>query len=156
MPKIGSIRAFSLTELTVSMAVFCFVLLCCYTALSIGNGITLRDATMVQLQSQVRNAMARVVREARQATSMTVSFSDKPTDSVVLSTPKLPNVLYYVDNGILLREYPLGRRIPVAVHIKEFKMINTSALVEITITAQKSVFKHPVSFSLREKIKLRN
>ena len=154
--RVNKTKGFSLSELMVSMAILTFVLLGCYTILSIGNALTLRDSMKMELQSQVRNAMLRLVRETRQANRMMISFAEGELNKISFSMPRTGVIEYYVENGMLIREYPIEHKTPQATHITKLKFFLTASLLEINIEASKDLYGQKVTYGLVEKVRLRN
>ncbi|NQT28194.1 MAG: hypothetical protein HQ570_01195 [Candidatus Omnitrophica bacterium] len=115
------------------------------------------DMGLVQLQQQTRGAMARTVREIRQADSV-ISASGT---TITFSTPWATsgNIVYSLVSGQIIRTYNSSTSV-LGNNINSLSFSHSSGVVEIQIQAQKSVRGRTITFpmtgNLVEKVRLRN
>ena len=157
-PRSGmkSRKGFTLVELMVSSSIFVFLIMVLYGIIQAGTSVYFVDSTFLDLQQQARNAMDRIVREARESKSSTVIVVDADSDKFAFSTPSEGGVLYYRDGNNLIREYPPGTATIVATDITHLKFLKVGVQLMITLQAQKTAYNRTFTFPLSEDVKLRN
>jgi type II secretory pathway component PulJ len=161
-------RGFSLAETLIAAAIFAFLIVALTSVLNIGNLSYPVNTGYLELQQQVRQAMAWLVKEAREAdaSSVVITVLGADSDRLVFNTPTKSNVQYYRDtadiNGDgrinqLIREYPAGARRVVAGDITRLKFTHSpSTVLNIEVRSDKTVMLRALSFSFAEKVRLRN
>ena len=152
-----SLMGFTLVEILVAIAVLSLLAVSVLTVLNISDMVWNADMGLVDLQQQTRQAMARMIREIRQADSVTVGSS-----TVTFSIPWAAsgNITYSLVNGQIIRTYnSLTNVLANDINSLIFSL-PVSDVVEIQLRAQKPVrgrtIVFPVTGNLIEKVRLRN
>jgi MSHA biogenesis protein MshO len=153
-------RGYTLLEAIVTLLLLSVVLLGVYGVLQTGNTVFMKDITLLDMQQQSRNALDRIVREVRQASSQDIDVNFSGTnDRLSFKIPQIPTgtlIRYYLSGANLVREYPAGTIVTVASNIDYLKFDATGALLTINARASKTIYSNPVSFLLKTKVRLRN
>jgi type II secretory pathway pseudopilin PulG len=154
-------KAYTLVEAMISVLLLSVVLLGVYGVLQTGNAVFMKDMALLDMQQQTRNAMDRIVREVRQASSQAVdvNYNSTTNDRISFNIPSIPIgtlIRYYLSGTDLVREYPAGTVRKVASNIGVLKFTATGALLEIQIRADKSQYGQLTSFNLNGQVRLRN
>jgi len=147
---------FTLIEAMVSILLLSFILLGVHGVLLTASASSGTDLVMVDMQQQARNAMARLVKEVREASVLMYTRMDTNSDRVIFSTPAKQNVQYYLSGNNLVREYPPGVTNNVASNIFNLKFTRTGSLLQISLNADKVFMAKTVSFPLVANVRLRN
>ncbi len=149
-------NGFTLVEVMVSAGLFSVILLVAYGVLQAGNTIYTRDSVYLDMQQQARNGMDRIIREAREAQIQTITVVNTNSDRISITTPNEVGIQYYLSGTNLIREYPSGTTKIVASNIPYLKFTLSGVLLQISIRADKTYGSQTISFSLVEKVRLRN
>ncbi|MBI3602399.1 MAG: prepilin-type N-terminal cleavage/methylation domain-containing protein [Candidatus Omnitrophica bacterium] len=149
-------KAFTLVETMLCVLILSFVLLGVYGTLATGNALYTKDSTLLDMQQQTRNAMDRIVREVRQASSQTVTSISASSYKIVFSIPTATGVQYYLSGTNLIRQAPSGSTTTVASNIALLKFTLNGTLLQIQIQASKTIYNNTISFPLTEQVRLRN
>ena len=152
-------KGYTLVELIVVLLLLSVILIGVYGTLITGNNIYIRDITLLDMEQQTRNAVDRIVREVRQASSqvITTNFNNTTNDKIVFTIPTATGIQYYLSGTNLVREYPAGTIRNVASNISLLKFTLTSSLLQIQVRADKVIYStNTISFPLVEKVRLRN
>lgn len=149
---------YTLIELMVVVLLFSLMLMGVYGVLLTGDIVYKRSATLLDMESQCRNAVDRLVREARQISSqtITVDYFGTSNDSIIFTIPNASGVRYFVYNNRLYRRAPNGTFKVLASNISSFKLSTFGALMTVRITASQTLYNQPVTYSLNTKVRLRN
>lgn len=147
---------YTLVEILLSVAILSFLLLCAYGVLGAGNAVTVKNNALVTAQQQARNAMDRIVREVRGSSTTAITVINADSDKITFTIPTATGVMYYLSGTNLVREYPAGTTVNVANSIGRLKFTISGSLLQIDVRADVSTFGQTVSFSLTQKVRLRN
>lgn len=151
-------QGYTLIEFTVTMAIMTIVMLGMYGVLVTGDIIYVKDSTIVDMQRQTRNAIDRIVRESRPATSQTIisNYNSTTNDKITIFSPTTPlGVQYYLNGTKLVRSYN-GKSQNVANNISLLKFTLSGSLLQIQATASRAAYGVTTSFPLVEKVRFRN
>jgi len=152
-----AVRGFTLIEILVVLLILGIMIGALFMVLNSGDIAFSVDMGMLDIQQQARQGMDAVARELRQAEDVTVSVEDDSSDRITFNTASATGVIFYRDNNNrLLREYPAGTIKVLANNITRFKCALSGTLLEIQLRTDKTVRQKAVSFSLAERIRLRN
>ena len=110
------------------------------------------------MEQQTRNAIDRIVRQVRQASSQTITanYNSTTNDKIVFTIPTATGIQYYLNGTNLVREYPAGTTYNIASNISLLKFTLTGSLLQIQVNANKTMYSQTISFLLTEKVRLRN
>ena len=165
MIKGKNTEGFTVIETFVSIILLSVVLIGAYGVLITGNNIFITDIALLDMQQQTRNAIDRIVREARPASSqtITINYNSTTNDYLQIISPTTPaagsparGVQYYLSGTNLIREYPTGTIKKVASNISLLKFTLTGSLLQIQVRAGKTIYTKVISFPLIEQVRLRN
>ena len=158
MTKGKTIQGYTLVETLISVILLSVILLGVYGVLHTGNIVVNKDLTLLDTQQQTRNAIDRIVREVRQASSqtITVNYNSTTNDKIMFTIPTASNIQYYLSGTTLVREYPSGTTKNIASNISLLKFTLTGSLLKIQVRADKTMYANTISFPLIEKVRLRN
>ena len=148
-------KGFTLVEVLVSVLIFSFVASVMYSVLNVGSFIYSRLSVSMDLQ-QAKNGMDRLVREVRASSSATVTTIDANSDKISFTTPTANGIQYYRSGTQLVREYPSGTTHVMSDNIAYLKFTMAAPLLTIQMRADKTFSGKTYSFSLGEKVRLRN
>lgn len=158
---------FTLVEILVVAAFLGFVMGGIFAVLNLGAKSIDLGLGLVDLQQQGRRIMDSMVREVRQASTsgMTIGAAGS---RVNFHIPDASGVIsYYISGDNIIREYPAGTTKVLAGEITnlDFCCLHNGvcdgdcsevAALQIYVRAEKLIRNAPQSFSLTEKVKLRN
>ena len=152
------IQGYTLVEIIVTMAILSFILLGVYGVLQTGNTVFIKDTALLDMQQQTRNAIDRIVREVRQASSEIISTNINGTtnDRITFTIPTAAGIKYYLTGTDLIREYPAGTTKKLASNIGLLKFTVAGSLLQIQARADKTIYAQVISFPLTERVRLRN
>lgn len=148
-------KGFTLVEVLVTVLIFSFISMVMYSVLNVGYSVYSRLSVSLDLQ-QAKNGMDRMVREVRASSSATVTTIDASSDKITFTTPTSNGIQYYRNGTQLIREYPSGTTRIMADNIAFLKFTLTAPLLLIQLRADKILSGKTYSFSLTEKVRLRN
>ena len=148
-------KGFTLVEVLVTVLIFSFVSSVMYSVLNVGSFIYSRLSVSLDLQ-EAKNGMDRIVREVRASSSATVTTIDANSDKINFTTPASNGIQYYRSGTQLIREYPSGTTHIIANNIAFLKFTITAPLLVIQMRADETLSGKTYSFSLAEKVRLRN
>ncbi|MEI6437771.1 MAG: prepilin-type N-terminal cleavage/methylation domain-containing protein [Candidatus Omnitrophota bacterium] len=151
-------RGYTLLEILFTVAIFSVVILGVYGVLLTGDIVFNKDMTLLEMESQSRNAIDRIVREVRQASSqvITANYNGTTNDKILFTTPSYAGVQYYLSGTALVREYPAGTVVKLASNINLLKFTLVGSLLTIQTQASQTLYNSAVTFPLIEKVRLRN
>ena len=86
--KAKNSTGYTLVEFMVSMALLTIIMLGAYGVLVTGDTIYVKDNNLMNMQGQTRNAVDRMVRESRPATSQTI------VTNFNVSTCRIPHIIF--------------------------------------------------------------
>lgn len=166
------ISGFTLIEIMVTFVIMSFIVWSIYAIFNMADKTWNFDMGIVDLQQDARQAMDKMVKEIRQTRSSIViitggtqiSFQvpiDITTSPVTYSTP----ISYYLESNQIIREYPVNEKAVLANNIDNLNFTRTGDIVEIELTATKTVRGRTLCFpspcqnpknTLLEKVMTRN
>lgn len=150
------LTGFTLAEILVSVAIAIFVISGVYAVLNVANISWFTDMGMLDLQQNARLAIDGMTREIRQSSSQEVAISGGG-EKVVFSIPDVSDTIaYYLNNSQLIREHPAGTEKVIAYDVSSLDFSSSGDIVAVQLGLAKTVQKRDLSFSLREKVRLRN
>lgn len=174
-------KGFTLIEVLISVVIMTIMIGGLFMVLNIADLNWSLGGGLLGLQQQARQAMDGMVREIRQSNNSHISIPAStniifsiPTDITSVPVTYSELISYYVSSGQLFREHPMGSdppdRVAVANDINSVTFCwchgatcdtcdnvnGGSNLVRIQVVAGRTVRQRPVSFSLTEKVRLRN
>jgi prepilin-type N-terminal cleavage/methylation domain-containing protein len=156
--KAKNSTGYTLVEFMVSMALLTIIMLGAYGVLVTGDTIYVKDNNLMNMQGQTRNAVDRMVRESRPATSQTIvtNFNSTTNDKITIFSPTTPTgVQYYLSGTNLVRAYG-GKTQNVASNVSLLKFTQSASLLQIQVTTSRSVYGVATTFPLIEKVRFRN
>ena len=142
-------KGFTLVESLISMGILSFLLLVLYGVLHTGNMIYTNDTTLLEVQQHARNGMDRIVRDVREASSHTITGGSQ----ISVVTPG-GTIVFSLSGTSLVRNAGTARN--VATNISALSFSATGTLLTIGITASKTMLGKTATFSLVERVRLRN
>ena len=146
-----TIKAFTLIELMIAMAIFSIILGAIYSVLSMGRTSYYTGDIQIAVQQEARKAMGKMTREIREASS--VNLSDGYP--FLIQTNRIK---YEVNSGQLQKIIEGGSTTVLANDVGnvQFTLIGGD-IVYITLTTQKNtVLGRSLSADLTSQVKLRN
>jgi len=151
-------KGFTLVEVLVSTLIMGILFVGIYIVLSTGDITYQVDSAFLDLQQQARQGMAWMVRELREAQNIQITVVDSDSDRISFNTFSGTGIMYYRDisQNRLIREYPAGTTTLIADNITRLKFSLSANILEIQLRAYKSAKQKPLTFSLTEKVRLRN
>ncbi|MBN2830872.1 MAG: prepilin-type N-terminal cleavage/methylation domain-containing protein [Candidatus Omnitrophica bacterium] len=149
-------KGFTLIETLVAAAIFILIISGIYGIMHIANISFSIDSGLVDLQQQARNAIYWIARETREASSVIITPISPNNDDIIFDTPSEAGVSYSLIGTQVIREYPPGVTKVIGDNITSLKFLRSGRILDIQLTASKSVLLRPLSFSIREQVKLRN
>ena len=147
---------FTLVEVLISVAIAVFLITGIYTVLNVANASWSVDMGMLDLSQQARQAMDGCLRELRQSKSSGISITNGGA-KVEFSIPNVANsIAYYLQNNQLIREHPAGTEKILANSLSSLTFSLSGNVFSIQLGMAKTVQNRELSFSLFEKVRLRN
>jgi type II secretory pathway pseudopilin PulG len=160
-------RAFTLIEAMVSMFILGVIIAGILAVATVGQMTVNMNMGLLDIQQPVRQSIDGMIRELRQGdpNSLAVAPGGGRID---FSIPGISNgISYYIQNSQIIREHPVGTTKILVNNATLFRAccnhgatcdencVNTK-VVEITLQGTKLVRNTPVTFNLREKVRLRH
>ena len=151
----------TLVEILVSVFILAIIVLSVTSLLYLGDLNWRRGSILLELQQKARLAMDRMSRELRQAQSSSISITNEGKN-ISFSIPDLSggtyDITYYLDTNSnqIIREYPEGTTKILGNNVSSLDFSLSGDTLTITLQVSKSLRQTPLSFVLKEKIKLRN
>jgi len=149
-------KGFALIEVLISALIFSFIIAGIYGIMNIANVSFPIDLGLLDLQQQARQGMAWITKETRESSWANPGNIGTCAGNISFNTPNETGIQYYLNGNQVVREYPAGTTKVVAQNITCLKFSQSGKVLDIQITASKVVLLKPLSFSLREKVRLRN
>lgn len=161
-------KGFSLVEILVVVAILGIIVAGIFVVSNVANISWDSSTGMLDLQQQARQAMERMVREIRQIDggspiNITADADDISffiTDDI--TNPDIPatySVRYFLNASQVLRENPANdpdtQRV-LANDVASLVFSQTNSILEIQLGLAKTIKQLPLSFSLTERVRLRN
>lgn len=149
-------KGFTFVEFLITVLLFSLISAGVAQIFTLGNSVYSIEMSLADLQSHARNAMDRMVREIRASSSVTVTVINADSDRITFTTPTAANVSYYRNNNLLVREYPSGTIKNIASNVARLKFTLTGSVLRIDLRADQTVLGRPLTYSLSQKVRLRN
>ena len=149
---------FTIIEVLVSLLILSLILAGLFMVLAAGDISFSVDAGMLQIEQQARQGMDQMVRELRHAQDPVITAINQDSDRLTFNTESEAGISYYrdINTNQLVRELPAGTAKILANNIAYFKCSFTSPVLEISLRADNTVRQKALTFSLGEKVRLRN
>lgn len=161
-------KGFSLVEILVVVAILGIIVAGIFVVSNVANISWDSSTGMLDLQQQARQAMERMVREIRQIDggspiNITAGADDISffiTDDITNpDSPVTYSVRYFLNASQVLRENPANdpdtQRV-LANDVASLVFSQTNSILEIQLGLAKTIKQLPLSFSLTERVRLRN
>jgi prepilin-type N-terminal cleavage/methylation domain-containing protein len=151
-------KAFTLIEVLLSAAIIAVLFAVMFSMLKSGselyNGIT----ASIEIRQHARNAMDRIVRETRESNSSAVTMINANSYRISFTSPRFPlgAIKYYMNNGMIYREYPTGTSKPVASDVTRLTFSKTGPQINVLVQTEKTVDGRVLFYALKQKVRLRN
>ncbi|MBF0595760.1 MAG: prepilin-type N-terminal cleavage/methylation domain-containing protein [Candidatus Omnitrophica bacterium] len=153
-------RGYTLVELMVTVGLFSVIMLGVYGTLLTGDVVYTKDSAMLDMESQCRNAVDRIVREVRQASSQTITadFNATTNDKILFTIPTSIGIQYYLNGTNLVRFVAgaAGAGKTIATNVDLLKFTLTGSLLTIQVRASRTLYGQAIAYPLVEKVRLRN
>lgn len=159
-------RAFTLVEVLVSAFILSVMVIAVTLVLNTGSLTYNVDAGVLTLRQQSRQAMERMVKELRQATSKSILSGGAV---ITFTTAAASNIQYYRDTNSnqAIREYPAGAKQVLGNFISSLSFCcmhsgacdadcSASDLVRISLSANTTARGKALSYQAQEQVRLRN
>ena len=158
---------FTLVEIFVSATVLTIVIAAVLAVFGVGDKIWNQDMNLVVLQQQVRSVNYGMLSEIRQSKSSDITISALG-NKITFYVPASSNpIVYELTAAGIIREHPVGVQRNIASDVNSLSFCCrhddgcdsdclSSRIVEVQTTANKTTVAGSLSFSLTEKVRLRN
>ncbi len=154
-------RGFTFLEVVICIAILGFIALGIYNVLNVGDMTWRSEMVMASLQEEVRRSLDGMVREIRQAQPPVTITGGNRIDFTI---PQASGTIsYYLDDfdsdgnsDDLIREYPSGTKKMLAKDISSLSFSSSGNTVSIALVGQRSARGRTLTFSLKQKVRLRN
>lgn len=147
----------SLVEILVSILILTFIVAGIFEIFILGDRTYFMDMGLLGLQQQVRQSMDGMTREIRQTDNSDIIIGNSTIEFIV---PNFVPIKYYLNGNNIIREHPAGTLKILATDINDLSFMCDSNLVQIQLSAQKTVkgkvVSFPVNGTITEKVRLRN
>jgi type II secretory pathway pseudopilin PulG len=157
-------EAFTLIEILVVSIIIPLLLVVMFIVMNAGNQIYATVTASMDIRQSARNAMERILREVRESNSSTVTTISADADRIIFKTPRFKDIngvlvpiAYSLNSsGQIIREYPPNTFNPIAVDVTQLKFVKAGPQLDIAINTEQVVNKRPLSYSIKQKVRLRN
>lgn len=156
--KMGK-RGFTLVEIAIGIVIFSLVSVGVLAILASGNNTWSQEAALLEMQQQARSAMNGITTELRQIDPLQNIVISDADQKIVFYIIDISNpISYYLNvSNQIVREHPIGTNRILANNINSLTFSHVGDVINITILAQKTDKRgRSLSFSLKEKVRLRN
>jgi type II secretory pathway pseudopilin PulG len=151
------LMGFTLIEGIVTIIILGFVVTTIVAVLNVGNQAWHTEMVFSELQQQVRLAIDGMAREIRQSSNITTPTEGGSGSLIDFYIPGSSNpISYYLNNTQIIREHPPGTTKILANSIEYLNFSRGQDTVVIQVNATKKAGARTLSFSLIEKVSLRN
>lgn len=143
-------------ELVIVVSILAIVFSVALNALVVGDSAWRLEMGYTILQQNLRLAMERISRELRQAQNSTITITNGGKNISFSHIAGNHSISYYLDSqGQIIRSYN-GTNYIVAQFIQNINFSHSNDVVTVSITGLKNIKGRPITFSLVEKIQVRN
>lgn len=159
------LKAFSLMELLVSVAILSFISIAVFDTMLVGQRTFYSGTGTLELQGETRRGFYWITKELREATTHTITVINSNDDTLVFSTPTKASINYYRDisdansDGIttqVIREYPAGTWTVVANKVTSLKFTDATNSVVVDMTLSMVSGSKTLTLTPRTKVEVRN
>jgi len=145
-------RGFTLLEVLIVAVILSVMSFAIFAIMNVANLNYTNDLGLLNLHQQARMGMEWIVKEARQASFVNITNSS----SVSINTPAATDIRYYLSNNALVRRDPNGVTKTIAHNISGLTFSHINKMFTVSITSSNTVMRTPLSFSLKQIVRLRN
>jgi type II secretory pathway pseudopilin PulG len=151
------LEGFTLIEAIITIVILGFVVISIVAVLNVGRQTWHTEMVLSELQQQVRLAIDGMAREIRQSSNITTPAEGGSGSQIDFSVPGSSSpISYYLNNTQIIREHPPGTTRILANSIEYLNFSRLEDIVVIHVNATKKAGARTLSFSLIEKVSLRN
>jgi len=150
-------NGFTLVELLVASLIFSIVCGIVFSVFNTANYAGFTNSDFIDLQQQTRQVIDGMSIEIRQNPAVS-PITIANGCSKITFTDAGDTISYYLNGSQIIREYPLGTTIVIANNINSlcFTLAPSGATILISLTATKNTRGRSLTFSLQEKVTMRN
>jgi len=153
------IKAVTILELVIAMALLGFLALTATAVLSVGDSIWRTEMGMVSLQEQTRLSIDGITREIRSASdsSVVITSPGVSPSTISFSIPDIADpIIYSLVDDEIIRQHPTGINKVLARNASELVFSSSGDVITVTISTTRTDKGRNLSFSLTEKVLMRN
>lgn len=145
---------FTLVEILVAILLFIVLISVVFACFEAGHMSWSIDMGLLDINQPLRLSMDGMSREIRQSSpgGVVINEDGDRIDFAVNTS----NVAYYISNGRLIREHPVGENKILAQNITALNFMRNESTIEIEASAQKRIYGDVIGVTLKEKVRLRN
>jgi prepilin-type N-terminal cleavage/methylation domain-containing protein len=148
-------KGFTLVELLVSSLLFSIICGIVFLVFNTANSAGFANFDFIDLQQQARQAIDGMSIEIRQNPAANpINITDGC--SKITFTDAGDSISYYLNGSQIIREYPLNTTIVIANNISSLCFTSSGTTVLISLNATKNTRGRSQTFSLQEKVMMRN
>ena len=151
--------AYTFVEMIVSAIILTFIIASILAVLNVGDKMWHSEIVMGELQQNVRLAIDGMAREIRQTTNINAPAAGANAASISIDLSGASDDIEYSLNGSnqIIREHPAGTNKILAHNIVslDFDRVDGNNVI-INVQASKTFKGRVLTFSLSEKVRLRN
>ena len=145
-------RGFTILEVLIVLVILSVISSSIFALMNVANVNFSVGLGMLDLHQQARQAMEWIVKEARQASLVTITNGS----AISINIPSATGIQYYLGSNCLLRQYPAGTIRTIAHNISGLTFSQANKMLTVTVTANNTVQLKPLTFSLTQVVRLRN
>jgi len=160
-------KGFTLIEVLIGTFVAIFMAIGILYVLNVGDKIWNWDMGLVDLQQIARGTMHGIVSEIRQSKPQDITITDSGTTVAFAIPDSTAPIRYTLSSGEIIREHPQGTERILANDISQLQFCclhgatcdaacSAAHVLEIRLAVAKNVIGKNLSFSLVERVRLRN
>lgn len=145
-------RGFTLFEVLIVAVILSVMSFSIFAIMNVANVNYAVDLGLLNLHQQARQAMEWIIKEARQASLVTITNGN----AISINTPSATGIQYYLSNNSLVRKNPNGITRTIANNISGLTFSQVGKMLTVSVTANNTVLLKPLTFSLTQVVRLRN
>ena len=152
-------ESFTLAEVILAATILAFIVVTIVSVLIASDKLWNSEKILVSLQQQTRLALDGMSREIRQSNYSDITVTQSGAKIEFYVSGNSNPISYYLSSNQIIREHPAGTTKILANNITSISFstpTENNPVVSITVQADKTQKNRAHSFSLTEKIKLRN
>lgn len=143
---------FTLLEILIVTVILSIMSFAIFAIMNVANLNYANDLGLLNLHQQARMGMEWIVKEAREASFVNMTSSS----SISINTPTASGIQYYLSNNALMRRDPNGTIKTIANNISGLTFSQINKMLTVSITSSNTVMRKPLTFSLKQVVRLRN